>query len=181
MILAPVWAFRNVVTVSGQMRPVAGIAYCAGRVKTVVWIGMRKDSPRPRGADWIAGILAGVLLGFVLLGVGGRAGMRIIALVEGRTPAFTLEGTIAVALLGAGAGAIVGALFLLSRVLFPTRRVYRVALFWSIVGVLVYRGLRPISPVNVAIFGPLFLAHGGLLYAYWCRIRLRGATQGPGS
>jgi hypothetical protein len=35
----------------------------------------------------------------------------------------------------------------------------------------VWRGLNPASTLSVAVFAPLFLLHGGLLTAWWCRIR----------
>jgi len=59
---------------------------------------------RPNGRDWFNGIVAGVALGAVFLGLGGRAGMRIIAIVNDQAPLFSVEGSIAVLLLGAGNG-----------------------------------------------------------------------------
>lgn len=128
---------------------------------------------RPSFADWRAGLAAGTLLGILFLGAGGRLGMRLIAFSLGQTPIFTLDGSVAVVLLGAATGALVGALFLLSRALFPTRRFLRAASFWTVVSALVLRGLHPVTPVSAAIFLPLFAAHGALLHVYWCRIRSR--------
>lgn len=131
---------------------------------------------RPNASDWGAGVIAGTALGAVILGVGGRAGMRVIAIAQGQAPSFSLEGSIVVVLLGAAAGAVVGVLFLLSRVASPRRRPLRVALFWVLVAAFVFRGLDPITTLNVAVFAPLFLLHGTLLFAYWCRIRFRGTA-----
>jgi len=111
-----------------------------------------------------------------VLGIGGRIGMRGIALAEGRQPLFTIEGSIAVALLGGAVGALVAVLFLVARTVAPAHRLLRTALFWALLGLLVWRGLNPVSTINVAIFAPLFVLHGALLTAYWCRIRFRRAA-----
>jgi hypothetical protein len=97
--------------------------------------------------------------------------MRLIAIAQNQAALFSIEGSIAVILLGAGAGAVVAAVFLLARTAFPTRRLGRVSLFWAIVALVVWRGLNPVSTLSVAVFAPLFLLHGGLLTAWWCRIR----------
>jgi len=135
---------------------------------------------RPDRRDWLTGLTAGAGLGFVFLGVGARVGMRVIALSSGQAPTFTIEGSIAVSLLGALTGALIAAVFLLARTTLPTRRWVRGALFWAVCGALALRGLRPITALNAGIFLPLFLAHGVLLHTFWCRvylarIRLRGA------
>ena len=127
---------------------------------------------RPTRRDWLAGLGAGASLGFVFLGVGARAGMRLIALSAGQAPAFSIEGSIAVSLLGAATGALVAAIFLLARTVFPTRRWIRGALFWAVCAALVLRGLNPVTALNAAIFLPLFVAHGALLHVFWCRIYL---------
>lgn len=127
---------------------------------------------RPGRGDWVAGLTAGAGLGFLFLGVGARAGMRVVAVAAGQAPAFTIEGTVAVGLLGALTGAIVAAVFLLARTAFPTRRWTRGALFWAVCGALVLRGLHPVTALNAGIFLPLFLAHGVLLHAFWCRVHL---------
>ena len=127
---------------------------------------------RPTRRDWLAGLGAGASLGFVFLGVGARVGMRLIALSAGQAPAFTIEGSIAVSLLGALTGALVAAIFLLARTAFPTRRWIRGIFFWVACAALVLRGLHPVTTLNAAIFLPLFAAHGILLHVFWCRIHL---------
>jgi hypothetical protein len=129
---------------------------------------------RPRGSDWIAGLVAGGILGILLLGVGGRLGMRIIALAQGQIPSMTFEGSLTVVLLGAVSGVAIASIFLLSRALFPNRRPLRVAFFWVAVGAIVLRGLRPLTVLNAVVFMPLFVIHGSLLYGYWCRVRCVG-------
>ena len=126
---------------------------------------------RPNIADWRAGLIVGAALGALILGAGGRLGMRVIAIAQDRAPAFSIDGSIAVTLLGAGAGAVVAVFFLLARTAFPTRRLGRVSLFWALLAWVVWRGLNPVSTLNVAVFAPLFLLHAGLLTAWWCRIR----------
>ena len=127
---------------------------------------------RPRRRDWLAGLVAGAALGFVFLGVGSRAGMRLVALAAGQAPAFTIEGSIAVSLLGALTGAVIATLFLLLRTALPTHRWIRGALFWTLCGALVLRGLHPVTWLNAGIFLPLFLLHGVLLHIFWCRVYL---------
>lgn len=127
---------------------------------------------RPNRHDWLVGLAAGASLGLVFLGIGGRAGMRLVAVAAGQSPAFTIEGSIAVSLLGALAGAVAAAIFLVSRTLFPTKRWMRGALFWVIYGAIVLRGLSPVTTLNAGIFLPLFLMHGILLQTFWCRVHL---------
>ena len=131
------------------------------------------SSHRPDRRGWIAGISAGALIGLVVLGVGGRVGMRLVALEIGQPAAFTPEGSIAVALLGAASGAIAAVIFLLLRTALPTRRWIRGALFWTILGAIALRGLSPVSAFSASVFLPLFLVYGVLLHVFWCRVHLR--------
>ncbi len=72
-------------------------------------------------------ILAGALVGFVVLGIGGRVMMRIIAHWEGRVPVLT-SGTVTVLLMGTIAGIAAGIVHgLLLR--FITPALVRVAAF----------------------------------------------------
>jgi len=132
---------------------------------------------RPDRRDWLAGLAAGASLGFVFLGVGARAGMHLISLSSGQAPTFTIEGSIAVSLLGALTGALIATVFLLVRTTFPTRRWIRGALFWAVCGALVLRGLRPVTALNAGIFLPLFIVHGVLLHTFWCRVYLARGRQ----
>ena len=127
---------------------------------------------RPNRRDWLYGLVAGATLGFVFLGIGARAGMRVIALSSGQAAAFTIEGSIAVSLIGALTGVLVAALFLLLRNILPTRRWTRSAVFWIVCLGLALRGLRPVTPINAAIFLPLFVMHSVFLHTFWCRIYL---------
>ena len=127
---------------------------------------------RPDRRDWLAGLAAGASLGFVFLGIGARVGMRVIARSSGQAPIFTIEGSIAVSLLGALTGALIATIFLLVRTALPTRRWVRGALFWAVCGALALRGLSPVTVLNAGIFLPLFLVHGILLHTFWCRVYL---------
>src|SRR5690349_9676665 len=130
-------------------------------------------SRRPTAKDWAIGLLAGALLGVVLLGIGGRMGMRLIALANGQTPILTFGGTVAVTLLGAAAGAGIAVIFLLSRFAAPRHRAVRLSLFAGVCGLLMLRGLHPVTALNLSVFAPLFVVHALLLHAYWCRIHMR--------
>lgn len=132
---------------------------------------------RPDRRDWLTGLAAGATLGFVFLGIGARVGMRVIALSSGQAPTFSIEGSIAVGLLGALSGALIAMVFLLARTALPTRRWVRGALFWTVCGALAFRGLRPVTVLNAGIFLPLFLMHGVLLHTFWCRVYLARIRQ----
>jgi hypothetical protein len=134
---------------------------------------------RPDRRDWLVSLLAATALGLVLPGVGGRIGMRVIAVASGLATAFSLEGSATVVFLGAGAGAVMGVLFLLARTLFPARRWARTLAFWILCLALVWRGLNPVSPLNLSAFLPLFLAHGALLQLFWCRVHMRRRASEP--
>lgn len=127
---------------------------------------------RPNGRDWVAGVVAGAMLGAIFLGVGGRAAMRLVAVAQGAAGSFTIGGSMTVVALGALSGAIVALIFLVARILFPSRRAPRVIFFWTVTLGIVLRGLSPLTPLTLAIFVPLFLAHGSLLNLYWCRVHL---------
>ena len=134
---------------------------------------------RPDLRDWRDGLLAGAILGTLFLGIGSRLGMRLIALAEGRSPAFSLGGSLTIVLLGTGVGALVASLFLISRTLFPRRRLLRVTFFGALTGAIVLRGLNPVSFLNAGVFLPLFAMHAALLTSYWCRWRDRGGNAQP--
>ena len=72
-------------------------------------------------------VLAGALVGFVVLGIGGRVMMRIVAHWEGRVPVLT-SGTLTVLLMGTVAGAAAGVVHGLLR-LFIANSPSRIAAF----------------------------------------------------
>jgi len=127
---------------------------------------------RPSRRDWMAAIIAGAVLGLVFLGVGARIGMRMAATEAGQAGAFTIEGSLAVVLLGGCAGAVVGAIFAVSRTIFPTNAWARFLFFWGATVAIMLRGLNPVTPFRLIVFMPLLLVHGVLLHVYWRRTRI---------
>src|SRR5688500_20303108 len=56
-------------------------------------------------------LVRATLLGLIILGIGGRVLMRVAAHMEGRVPAFTIDGTVAVIFWGTVAGAFAGIIY----------------------------------------------------------------------
>src|SRR5215204_5874761 len=108
----------------------------------------------------LRGPLLGALLGLPILGGGGRLAMHAIALTSEAQRVVSVEGTITVLLAGVGAGLAGGAIYaLLDRVL-PQRRFARGLLFLAVLVLLTLRGLRPVTPLSLALFMPLALLYG---------------------
>lgn len=133
-------------------------------------------APRWRSAvePWLFGLLLGAGVGLVVLGVGGRAAMRAIALANNTPPGFSLGGTATVVFLGVASGVGGGFLYALLYRLIPERRLVRSALFAVALVLLTLRGLRPIQPLALEWFMPLALAYGAIVdVAYTVRYRRR--------
>ena len=111
----------------------------------------------------------GAVVGAVFLGVGGRAAMRIFALLTDRAPAWTIEGSITVTIFGAIFGMIGGLLLWLGRRFFKTSPLARGALFWIPLTLLYLRVLSPLSGDSLIAFTPFVVAYGVVLYRIWCR------------
>ena len=135
---------------------------------------------RPRGRDWVVGLVAGAVLGLLFLGIGARAGMRLVAIHAGQPGIFTLPGSLTVSALGALAGSAVAVIFLLARTAFPAHRWRRALAFWAVCVAIVLRGLHPVTSTNAAIFLPLFAAHGALMHVFWCRVYLLRSASWAG-
>jgi hypothetical protein len=56
-------------------------------------------------------LVRGTLVGLAVLGIGGRLVMRVIAHMEGRTPVFTVQGSVNVVFAGTVAGALAGMIY----------------------------------------------------------------------
>ena len=82
-----------------------------------VWKATRLRSWRPF-VEGARGISAGFLSGLIL-GIGLRLAMRLVALAAGREPLFTLGGTLMIIMVGVVFGAIFGLLFAAMRQWFP--------------------------------------------------------------
>lgn len=118
---------------------------------------------------WVRGAALGALLGTLCLGIGGRAAMRGIAAAQGATPGFSLEGTLTVVFLGTLAGLTAGLVYVATRKLLPRRVWWARALFGAILFAITLRGLRPIDPLRLELFLPLFIVFGVALDRLWDR------------
>jgi len=115
-------------------------------------------------------LLAGAVVGLVILGVGGRIAMRVIAIVAGQAPGFSVGGTLAVVLLGGMWGAPGGPIVLALRRVIPRSAVLRGvvlgAMGFGVAMLTVGRALSgPVTgpgvwPIAVALCAALFLAYG---------------------
>lgn len=103
-------------------------------------------------------LIRATLLGMIILGVGGRVLMRVIAHMEGRVPAFTPEGSIAVVFWGTAAGAFSGLIYHLLR-RFVRKSWVRTAAFIIICGLVAWRGVSGLLPIPQAMFMALALAY----------------------
>ena len=137
---------------------------------------MRYEIQLPRRSLPTA-IALGALVGAVFLGIGGRIAMRIFALMEGREPGWTLEGSLTVVFMGAVFGTIGGFLLWLGRRWFKRSPMARGALFWIPLTALFLRGLSPLTGNSLAAFLPFYLAYGLVVYRVFChRYVARWAT-----
>lgn len=103
-------------------------------------------------------LIRGTVLGLLILGVGGRLLMRVVAHMEGRAPIFTPEGSIAVAFYGAIAGAFSGLIYYLLWRFVRTPWV-RIATFIMICELISWRGVSGLLPRPQAMFMTLALAY----------------------
>lgn len=111
----------------------------------------------------IATILWGWALGTLLLGVGGRVAMRIIAEATTGVSGFSLGGTFTVIFLGAMSGALAGLILLVARVLFRRWPPAPTVAFWLLLLALTLRGLQPLDQLRLALFLPVVGLFGVLL------------------
>jgi hypothetical protein len=109
------------------------------------------------------------VIGTIFLGVGGRVAMRIFALLEGREPGWTLEGSLTVVFMGAVFGTLGGGLLWLGRRFLPRSPLGRGALFWIPMTFLYLRVLSPLNRDSLIAFTPFVLLYGLVLYRVWCR------------
>ena len=119
-------------------------------------------------------VLRGGVLGLVILGVGGRLLMRVIAHREHRPQmVFTIEGTLAVILAGTAAGLAAGLIYYLLR-RFVRASWIRTALFVLICGLISWRGVHGLLLVPQLMFMALALAF--LFLMDWMGRRIPAAT-----
>jgi hypothetical protein len=118
---------------------------------------------------WVFGPLVGIGLGLLILGIGGRIAMRVIAHATNVAPGFSFGGTMTVVFMGAVSGAAGGLIYAVLVRFVPNRPVVRALLFGVILVLLTLRGLSPASAVSVSLFLPLILLYGGLMDFAWRR------------
>ena len=128
---------------------------------------MRHEIELPRRSLQTA-LTLGAVVGAIFLGAGGRIAMRIFALMEGREPAWTLEGSLAVVLMGAVFGTVGGFLLWLGRRVFRRSPIARGALFWIPLTALFLRGLSPLTSNSLTAFLPFYVAYGVVVYRLFC-------------
>lgn len=103
-------------------------------------------------------LVHGTLLGLLILGIGGRLLMRVVAHMEGRAPMFTLEGSVTVIFYGAVAGAFSGTIYyLLQR--FVREPSLRTIAFVGLCGLVAWRGVHGLLPIPQAMFMALAMAY----------------------
>jgi hypothetical protein len=103
-------------------------------------------------------LIRGTLLGLIILGIGGRLVMRVVAHMEGRVPVFTPEGSIAVVFYGTVAGALSGLIYYLLR-RFVSSPWVRTAAFIAICELISWRGVSGLLAVPQAMFMALALVY----------------------
>jgi hypothetical protein len=103
-------------------------------------------------------LVRGALLGLLILGIGGRLLMRVIAHMEGRVPAFTLPGSLTVVFAGTVAGLLAGLIYHLLR-RFVRKPWIRTPAFFAICELVSWRGVHGLLPLPQAMFMTLALVY----------------------
>ncbi len=103
-------------------------------------------------------LIRGTLLGLIILGIGGRLLMRVIAHMEGRVPVFTHQGSITVVFAGTVAGALAGLIYHLLR-RFVHKPWIRTGAFIAICELISWRGVSGLLPLPKAMFMTLALVY----------------------
>lgn len=138
---------------------------------TLCWQALRAQSYRPvryTGVALLAGAMSGAVLGVVL-----RIGMRVVALLAGKTTVFTVGGTLFVLIVTAGFGLAPALVYAALRPRRPSTQTVRMILFgvalaayfWYLffrVAAEDFRGI--LHPVVIALFTTL-LSASWILYA----------------
>jgi hypothetical protein len=104
-------------------------------------------------------LIRGALVGFVVLGVGGRLLMRVIAHMEHRPLlVLTVEGTLTVVFFGTVAGLFAGLIYYLTR-RFLVKPWLRTVVFVAICELVTWRGVHGLLPVPQLMFMALALVY----------------------
>ena len=129
-------------------------------------------TPRQRGS--VLTLAWGLLLGLTVLGLGGRIAMRIIAEATTGSSGFTVGGTATVFFLGAVSGGLGAVILVVARHCFWRHRPATTVCFWIALGLLTWRGLRPVDHLRVLAFAPVMMLFGVTLQAVTFRYRPSG-------
>jgi hypothetical protein len=108
--------------------------------------------------DLRSDLVRGTLLGLVILGIGGRLLMRVVANLEGQAPMWTVGGSVTVAFYGAVSGAFAGLVYYLLR-RFVNKAWLRTASFLLICGLVALRGVRGSPATGQVLFMVLALVY----------------------
>ena len=111
----------------------------------------------------LATLLWGMGLGALILGVGGRVSMRLIAEATTGAGSFSLGGTMTVVFLGVVSGALGALILLAARALLRRWSPAPTILYWTALLAISLRGLRPVDQLRAVLFLPLIAAFGALL------------------
>ena len=102
--------------------------------------------------------LRSALLGAIILGIGGRLLMRVIAHMEGRVPVFTPQGSLNVVFMATIAGLLAGLIYHLLR-RFVRKPWLRTLAFITICEIVAWRGVHGLLPRPQAMFLALALVY----------------------
>ncbi len=108
--------------------------------------------------DLRSDLIRATLLGFVILGIGSRLLMRVVALMQGTPPGWTFGGTMTVVFLGTVSGLGAGIIYHLLR-RFVAKPWMRTAAYIAICGLISWRGVHGVPPLQQAMFMTLALAY----------------------
>ena len=129
---------------------------------------------------WIYGLVLGIVLGTIILGIGGRLLMRVVALIDGTPVGWSWGGSGTVVFLGAVSGLAGGAIYTLLAHFMARGTWLRSLLFFLILALITLRGLSPIRLLALALFMPLTLTFGIVFDLLWRRHALgMRAQRGP--
>jgi hypothetical protein len=114
-------------------------------------------------SPWGVDPLLGIALGVLILGIGGRIAMRVIAHATNAPPGFSFGGTMTVVFMGAVSGLAGGLIYAVLARALPHRVATRAVIFGLILTLLTLRGASPATPLTLGLFLPLAFLYGAAL------------------
>lgn len=108
--------------------------------------------------ELVRDLVRGGVFGAIILGIGGRLLMRVIAHMEGRVPGFTVGGSLTVVFMGTVAGLFAGLIYFLLR-RFVQRPWLRTFAFIAFCALVSWRGVHGLLPLPQAMFMALALVY----------------------